>query len=161
MLQGFTAIGEALVEQELTWKSFAKVALNAFAEILNAIGAELAARAALAVITGNWGGAAIAGAAAAVAFAASGAVKASIPNLADGGIVMPKPGGTLANVAEAGVPEIVGPIDKVTRMLGATGIGGDTTPFHLVVNMDSRPFLDKVFDATRNRTVLISAGAVV
>jgi hypothetical protein len=27
--------------------------------------------------------------------------------------------------------------------------------------MDSRPFLDKVFDATRNRTVLISAGAVV
>jgi TP901 family phage tail tape measure protein len=84
-----------------------------------------------------------------------------IPQLADGGIVMPKPGGTLANVAEAGVPEIVGPIDKVTRMLGATGLGGDTTPVHLVVNMDSRPFLDKVFDATRNRTVLISAGAVV
>jgi hypothetical protein len=161
MLQGFTEIGAALVAQELTWKSFAKVALNAFAEILNAIGAELAARAALAVITGNWAGAAIAGAAAAVAFTASGAVKASVANLADGGIVMPRPGGVPVTVAEAGVPEIVGPIDKVTRMLGATGLGGDTTPVHLVVNMDSRPFLDKVFDATRNRTVLISAGAVV
>jgi hypothetical protein len=74
---------------------------------------------------------------------------------------MPRAGGTLANVAEAGVPEIVGPIDKVTNMLRASGAGVDSTPVHLVVNMDSRPFLDKIFDATRNRTVLISAGAVV
>jgi hypothetical protein len=32
---------------------------------------------------------------------------------------------------------------------------------HLVVNLDSRPLLDKIFDATKNRTVLISQGAVV
>jgi hypothetical protein len=161
MLQGFTEIGAALVAQELTWKSFAKVALNAFAEILNAIGAELAARAALAVITGNWAGAAIAGAAAAVAFTASGAVKASVANLADGGIVMPRPGGVPVTVAEAGVPEIVGPLDKVESMLRAAGGSVDSTPIHLVVKLDSKPFLDKIFPATKNRTVLISAASVV
>jgi hypothetical protein len=161
MLQGFTDIGAALVDGELSWKSFAKVALNALAEILSAIGAELAAMAALSLIKGRVARAGIAAAASVAAFVASGAIKASVANLAEGGIVMPQPGGVPVTVAEAGVPEIVGPIDKVTRMLGATGLGGDTTPVHLVVNMDSRPFLDKVFDATRNRTVLISAGAVV
>jgi hypothetical protein len=109
----------------------------------------------------NFVGAAAAVAGSAAAYVAGGAVRQYATNLADGGIVMPKPGGTLANVAEAGVPEIVGPIDKVTNMLRASGAGVDSTPVHLVVNMDSRPFLDKVFDATRNRTVLISAGAVV
>jgi len=161
LLAGFASIGEALVEGELSWKSFAKIALNALAEILSAIGAELAAMAALSLIKGKVARAGIAAAASVAAFVASGAIKASVANLAEGGIVMPQPGGVPVTVAEAGVPEIVGPIDKVTRMLGATGLGGDTTPVHLVVNMDSRPFLDKVFDATRNRTVLISAGAVV
>jgi hypothetical protein len=65
---------------------------------------------------------------------------------------MPKSGGTLAQIAEAGQPEAVIPLDK----LG--GIGGD---IHLVVQMDSKPFLDKIFPATRDRTILISAGAVV
>jgi hypothetical protein len=43
--------------------------------------------------------------------------------------------------------------------MGATGGNSGTT--HLVVNLDSRPLLDKIFDATKNRTVLISAGSVV
>ena len=72
--------------------------------------------------------------------------------LSDGGIVMPKNGGTLAQIAEAGQPEAVIPLDK----LG--GLGGD---IHLVVQLDSRPFLDKIFPATRDRTILISSGAVV
>lgn len=72
--------------------------------------------------------------------------------LAEGGIVMPTEGGTLAQIAEAGQPEAVIPLDK----LGS--IGGD---IHLVVQMDSKPFLDKIFPATRDRTILISAGAVV
>jgi hypothetical protein len=72
--------------------------------------------------------------------------------LADGGIVMPKSGGTLAQIAEAGQPEAVIPLDKLD------GMGGQ---MHLVVNLDSRPLLDKIFDATKNRTVLISQGAVV
>jgi hypothetical protein len=81
--------------------------------------------------------------------------------LAEGGIVMPRQGGTLANVAEAGVPEIVGPLDKVESLLRSAGGGMDNTPIHLVVKLDSKPFLDKIFPATKNRTVLISAASVV
>jgi len=43
-----------------------------------------------------------------------------IPQLADGGIVMPQPGGVLANIAEAGKPEAVIPLDR------AGGFGGNT-----------------------------------
>jgi hypothetical protein len=35
----------------------------------------------------------------------------SIPRLANGGVVMPSPGGSLVNVAEAGIPEKVVPLD--------------------------------------------------
>lgn len=79
-----------------------------------------------------------------------------IPSFADGGVVQPSPGGTLATVAEAGVAEAIIPLDRLDNMLSQNG--GTT---HLVVNLDSRPLLDKIFDATRNGTVLISAGAVV
>jgi hypothetical protein len=75
-----------------------------------------------------------------------------IPSFAEGGIVMPTEGGTLAQIAEAGQPEAVIPLDRM-------GDFGGTT--HLVVNLDSRPLLDKIFEATRNQTVLISAGAIV
>jgi len=75
-----------------------------------------------------------------------------IPSLAEGGVVMPSEGGTLAQIAEAGQPEAVIPLDRM-------GDFGGTT--HLVVNLDSRPLLDKIFEATRNQTVLISAGAIV
>lgn len=44
----------------------------------------------------------------------------TIPQLADGGIVMPQPGGVLANIAEAGRPEAVIPLDR------AGNIGGNT-----------------------------------
>ena len=55
-----------------------------------------------------------------------------IPRLADGGIVMPKPGGVLANIAEAGKPEAVIPLDRLGKMGGNTinitvnaGMGAD------------------------------------
>jgi len=40
---------------------------------------------------------------------------ATIPGLATGGIVMPKPGGVLANLAEAGQPEAVIPLNKMSQ----------------------------------------------
>jgi hypothetical protein len=56
----------------------------------------------------------------------------SIPRLADGGVVMPRPGGVLANLAEAGKPEAVIPLDRFDSMGGSTyninvnaGIGTD------------------------------------
>jgi len=42
-------------------------------------------------------------------------VPARIPGLAMGGIVMPKPGGVLANLAEAGQPEAVIPLNKMSQ----------------------------------------------
>lgn len=42
-----------------------------------------------------------------------------IPQLADGGIVMPRPGGVLANLAEAGKPEAVIPLDRMGSLGGS------------------------------------------
>lgn len=82
--------------------------------------------------------------------------------MATGGIVTPSPGGTLAQVAEAGQPEVIFPLDRLEEFLSARG--GDTLDegtVHLVVNMDSKPILDQIFPATRNGTVLIAARAVI
>ena len=48
--------------------------------------------------------------------------KVSLPRLADGGVVLPSPGGSIVNVAEAGQAEAIIPLDR----FGAMGGGGDT-----------------------------------
>jgi hypothetical protein len=53
----------------------------------------------------------------------------SIPRLAEGGIVMPRPGGVLANIAEAGQAEAVIPLNR----LGKFGQGNQTT-YNITVN---------------------------
>jgi hypothetical protein len=52
-----------------------------------------------------------------------------IPRLAEGGIVMPRPGGVLANIAEGGQAEAVIPLDR----LGNMG-GGNQTSYTINVN---------------------------
>lgn len=47
----------------------------------------------------------------------------SLPRLADGGVVMPTAGGTIAQIAEAGKPEAVIPLDKLDTMLSGGGKG--------------------------------------
>ena len=49
--------------------------------------------------------------------------KVAIPRLADGGIVMPRPGGVLANIGEGGQAEAVIPLDRLGDF---TGKGGNT-----------------------------------
>jgi len=44
-----------------------------------------------------------------------------IPRLAEGGIVMPRPGGVLANIAEAGQAEAVIPLDRLSDFTGKAG----------------------------------------
>lgn len=101
----------------------------------------------------------------------AGIVKAkqppAAPSFAQGGIVMPQRGGMLANVADGGQPEVIFPLDQLERFLsrqnnvdfGGSEGGGGT--INLVVKIDSKPILDKIFPATKNRTILISQGAVV
>jgi tape measure domain-containing protein len=91
----------------------------------------------------------------------------SPPALASGGIVMPSIGGTVARVAEAGQPEVIFPLDQLNKFLRDvpstnTGVSGDSGGnINLIVQIDSEPILKKIFPATKNRTVTISAGAVV
>jgi tape measure domain-containing protein len=112
------AVGQSLVSGEDGWKSLGKVAVNTISGILEALGKELTIKAIQALLEGNIGGAALAGAGSAAAFAAAGFVKA-IP-MANGGIVEPRPGGTLARLGEAGSPEMVIPLKGGRNGLGNT-----------------------------------------
>lgn len=51
--------------------------------------------------------------------------------LASGGIVMPRPGGTMATIGEAGQAEAVIPLDKLGTIIGG---GGGGTTYNVVVN---------------------------
>lgn len=82
--------------------------------------------------------------------------------LAEGGIVPPRVGGVNATLAEAGQTEVVFPLDKLENFINKGSINNENMGnIELKVYMDSKPFLDTIFPATRNKTVLISAKAVV
>jgi hypothetical protein len=72
----------------------------------------------------------------------------TIPRLAEGGIVMPRPGGVLANIAEGGQAEAVIPLD---RMKDFGGKGGNT--YNITVNggVGSGPGIGKaIVDAIKS-----------
>ena len=46
---------------------------------------------------------------------------ANMPRMAEGGVVMPSPGGSIVNVAEAGRPEAIIPLDRLGKMGGGGG----------------------------------------
>jgi hypothetical protein len=171
----FEEIGESLVEGTFQWKNLATVAVNSIGNIVSALGDQLAAESAAALIKaiaalasivnaglapGYFAQSAVLAGGAAAAWTSAAALKTA--KFAEGGVVNPVPGGVQATVAEAGMAEAIIPLDRLDRMLenaGSVGGGGDMT--RLIVNLDSRPLLDKIFTATRNRTVLIDSGAVV
>lgn len=78
---------KSIEDGSAAWKTFGKVMLQALADVLYGIGAELAARAAIATVTFNWAGAAVATAASAAAFAAGIAVDSWAGSYAEGGII--------------------------------------------------------------------------
>jgi hypothetical protein len=134
-LAGYTAMAEALgaaiISGEDGWKAFGRAGLNAIASVVEAMAHEAKILAGISLakaLTGDFSALA-AGAAAlgqvAAAYAAAGAIRA-IP-LAEGGIVNPTPGGTLARIGEGGRPEAVIPLDRAGGMGGVTiiqNIGG-------------------------------------
>ncbi|MDD5651545.1 MAG: tape measure protein [Candidatus Nanoarchaeia archaeon] len=82
--------------------------------------------------------------------------------LKDGALIMPKPGGTNAVVAEAGVPELVVPLDKLGSVLSDIKSNiNQSQMIHIIQNIDGKPILDLIFPATQNRTILIDNGAIV
>jgi hypothetical protein len=72
----------------------------------------------------------------------------NIPKLASGGIVMPTPGGSIVNVAEAGKPEAIIPLDR----LGALG-GGTTVNIYVNQAVTAQTIIDVVNKYSRNTGV--------
>lgn len=72
----------------------------------------------------------------------------NIPKLASGGIVMPTPGGSIVNVAEAGKPEAIIPLDRLN------GFGGGTT-VNVYVNqaVTAQTIIDVINKYSRNTGV--------
>ena len=117
------------------------------------------------VNAGGWPwGAAAAASMAAVTAAEVALIAKQQPQLAEGGIVTPTNGGRSVTVAEAGEAEAIIPLSKLDSILeraGTTITGAAEQIIHLVANLEGKPFLDMIFPATKNHTVLISQGAVV
>jgi len=90
-----------------------------------------------------------------------------IPAAAEGLIVKPSVGGTLVRVAEANVPEAIVPLNRLNEVLATmktmqpVATMNEANMMHLTVMMDSKPFLEKIFPASKNGQILISARAVV
>jgi phage-related protein len=86
--------------------------------------------------------------------------KVSIPRLADGGVVLPSPGGSLVNVAEGGQAEAIIPLDR----LGGIG-GARETTINITVNggLDSSTSIgERIVEAIKryersNGSVFVSA----
>lgn len=83
-----------------------------------------------------------------------------IPQLAEGGIVMPRVGGRLVNVGEAGEPEAVVPLSKMNRMGGGVNVVVHVHANTVVADRDKLAV--SVVDAMRGaqRRGLIPAGTV-
>lgn len=78
--------------------------------------------------------------------------KVKLPRLAQGGVVMPTPGGSIVNVAEAGKPEAIIPLDK----MGSMG-GGNTYVINVnKANMTGEEVIRAIhqYQTSHGRTIL-------
>jgi hypothetical protein len=89
--------------------------------------------------------------------------KPQVPALAEGGIAPAVAGGRQYTLGEGGQPEAIIPLDQLDRILSHRNLGGDMSevPVMLTVQLDREKLYSGIFQATRNKTVLVSAGAVV
>jgi hypothetical protein len=106
----FLSLGQALVEGEEGWKSFARAGIEGVAAIVEALALKLGIMAVDFAIALDAPRAIAAGIGAAAALTAAGAIRA-IP-LAEGGIVPARSGGTLALLGEGGRDEAVVPLGR-------------------------------------------------
>jgi len=158
----FSMMGQALVDNSLGWESWAKIAIKAVANIIKALGQQLTIMAIASfpdpVKMLAYGAGAVA------AYVASGIVEGYANSFAKGTQFAP---GGLSLVHKDELVQLPEGAQVFTKyqsdsMLANPTVGNPTNEMtHLVVQIDSRPILEKIFPATRNKTVLISGGAVV
>jgi phage-related protein len=78
----------------------------------------------------------------------------SLPRLAEGGVVMPRNGGVLAQIAEAGQPEAVIPLNKLDEILGGSG-KGDTYIYNAAENRSLSTEEEFIKSAKRTRLQVV------
>lgn len=87
------------------------------------------------------------------------------PTFAEGGVVLPTNGGTTAIVGEGGQPEVIFPLDKLESFLSSYSNNSNSLsnsePINLTITLDSRTLYSGIFNASKNRTILIDAGAII
>jgi len=86
-----------------------------------------------------------------------------LPALAQGGIAMPQSGGQVVNVAEAGVPEAILPLDRLDEVLESVGERSSptTTGNHWTFYFDSQKLFDEMLPASQNGQIRLSSRAIV
>lgn len=89
-ISGFEDIGKAIGEGADVWKAFQAMGLNAIASIVEALGHELAARAIISLLAGDWTGFGLATAGSISAYTASGLLRSQIPSYDVGSIRIPE-----------------------------------------------------------------------
>lgn len=89
-ISGFEDIGKAIGEGADVWKAFQAMGLNAIASIVEALGHELAARAIVSLLAGDFVGFGLATAGSISAYTAAGLLKSQIPSYDVGSIRIPE-----------------------------------------------------------------------
>lgn len=144
LLSSFGDLGEAFVEGELGWDSFAKAGLNAIAAVLDALGAQLAAQAASLVGAAFFsGGTSLAGlgptlAGSAAAFAGAGVVRGIAGSFESGGVVPGPPSTGDQSLAAVNPGEEILREDDPRHAYNQNG--GST----LILNVDGRKLAEAV-----------------
>lgn len=165
LTSGFEALGQSLVEEGLQFKDFGKLALTTLAEVLSALGAQLAAQAAINFfgLIPNVGGGIGSLAASATAFTASGVLKGVAASFQTGGIVPGTPSridNTIANVASG---ELIANQDQKDRMLmeflnGGGSRGGNTT---VIAQIDKKVLFKIILNGSKQGTAQFDSRGVI
>lgn len=121
-LSGFQAVGAAIYNGADAASVLGAAVLSASAQILSALGAELAARAAVAALAGDAAGAVLAGAGAAAAFTASGVIGAAASDISSTSRPSAPPAATSTG----------GTTSPTTTTTGSRGGGGGT--YNITIN---------------------------
>lgn len=119
----FTTIGEDLVDQELSWQNCAATAVEGVAQILSALGAELAALAAARAANYDYGTAVAAAAGSAAAFVASGVLTGVAKALKKS-----------AEMAELATESLEGFNDIINQVEETESIGGYVSSINLLTD---------------------------
>lgn len=166
LTSGFTTLGETLVNEGDAFNALGDIALNALADILAALGSQLAATAALGIAQAFvTGGASLVSVAPALAgsvaaFTASGAIKAAAAKYEDGGIV-PGDSYTGDNVlVRVNSREMILNQEQQAQLFDQLNSGGGGQ-LSLVINLDGRQIAKNTINLVNNREILINARSVI